>query len=193
MSTNCGKIAAGILRNCDAPMVGGVSDELILINKDDVVDYITNVSNPQLIEGFHLVTSPAAKGFKFQGFKQSVEPLVELAPNAYRSFWKHQIVFRVFDNTPGTKTIIEGIKDGTVVAIIKNNNQGVAGNAVYELFGKGVGLQLTIATSAKNDVDTQGAYVLTLATPDTLKESNLPASIYLTDLPTTIALVNSLV
>lgn len=191
--SNCGKIAAGILRNCDNPLVGGVSDELILINKDDISDYETNVDNPQLIEGFDLVTSPSAKGYKFQGFKSSVEPSVVLTPNAYRSFWKHQIVFRIFDNTPDTKTIIEGIKDGTLVAIVKNNNQGVNGNAVYELFGKGVGLQLTVGESTKNDADTQGAYVLTLATPDNLKESNLPASIYITSLADTVAMVNSLV
>lgn len=192
MATNCGRIAAGVARNCATPLVGGVSDELILINKSDIVDYEENVTNPQIIEGFNLIPSPQAKGYLFQGFKSSVEPQIDLAPNNYRSLWNHQVVFRIFDNTPETKEVIEGLKDGTFVAIVKNNNQGVDGNAVYELFGKGVGLELTVATAAKNDADTQGAYVLTLSSPETQKESNLPASVYLDDLATTTALVNAL-
>lgn len=190
---NCGRIAESIFNDCDNPLVGGVSDELILINKEDIISYDVNVSNPQTIEGINLVTSPMAKGYKIEGYKSSVEPQIDLVPNQYRSLWAHQILFRVFSNTPETKAVIEGIKDGTLVAIVKNNNLGVNGNAVYELFGKGVGLYLKVATSSKNDAETQGAYILTLATPDNLKESNLPATIFLTDLPTTTALVNALI
>lgn len=189
---NCGKITASILNDCNNPLIGGVSDELILINKEDIIDYEVNVDNPQIIEGINLVTSPATRAYKIEGYKSSVEPQVDLVPNQYRSSWAHQVLFRVFSNTPETKEVIEGIKDGTLVAIVKNNNQGVGGNAVYELFGKGVGLYLKVATSAKNDSETQGAYILTLATPDNQKEPKVPATIYNTDLATTVALVNAL-
>lgn len=192
MANNCGRIAAGISRNCDQPLVGGVSDELILINKSDITGYTLNVSNPQIVEAIALITSPAATGYMFEGFKSSVQPKTTLAPNQFRSLWNHEITFHIFDNTPATKQVLEGLKDGTFVAIVKNNNQGVGGNAVYELFGKGVGLELTAAESDKNNADTQGAWVLTLMSPETQKEPNAPASIYITDLTTTDALVASL-
>lgn len=189
---NCGRIAAGVLRDCDNPLVGGVEDELILINKADIVSYTENGSNPQIIEGITLVSSPQATAYKFQGFKNSTEPQVDLAPAAFLNGWKHTVLFRIFDNTPTTKAIIDGMANGTFVAIIKNNNQGVDGNAVYELFGRFVGLELTVGTAVKNDPDTQGAYVLTLATADGEKEPKLPATIFDTDLATTAALVQSL-
>lgn len=192
MATNCGRISAGVTRNCESPLVGGVSHELILINKEDIVSYTENVSNSQIITGINLVSSPQAVAYKFEGFKNSVEPQVDLAPAAFLNAWKHQILFRIFDNSPTTKAIIDGMANSTLVAIIKNNNQGAAGNAVYELFGRFSGLEMTVATASKNDPDTQGAYVLTLATADSEKEPKLPATVFDTDLVTTAALIQSL-
>lgn len=192
MANNCGRIASGISRKCSTPLIGGVSDELILLNFSDVINYDENASNPQIIEGINMITSPAAKGYLFEGYKSSVGPKVSLVPNPYLSSWKHEVLFRIFDNTPETKAIIEGLKDGTFVAIVKNNNQGTNGNAVYELFGKGVGLELTTGDSDKNDQESQGAWVLTLSTPDNNQEPKLPASIYLTSLAITKAMVDSL-
>lgn len=190
--SNCGRIAAGVLRNCDTPLVGGVSDELILINKEDIVSYTENGSNSQIIEGINLISSPAAQAYRFQGFKNSTEPQIDLAPSSFINGWKHQVLFRIFDNTPTVKAIIDGLANGTFVAIVKNNNLGVDGNGVYELYGRFAGLELTVASSVKNDAETQGAYVLTLATAESEREPKLPASIYLTDLATTKALVESL-
>lgn len=190
--SNCGRIAAGVLRNCDQPLVGGVSDELILINKADILGYTENSSNAQIIEAISMVSSPQAKAYKFEGFKNSTEPQSDLAPATFLNGWKHQVLFRIFDNTPTTKAIIDGMANGTFVAIVKNNNQGVAGNAVYELYGRFVGLELIAGSTVKNDADTQGAYVLTLATAEGEKEPKLPATIYITDLTTTAALIQSL-
>jgi len=189
---NCGKIAAGITVNCDSEFVGGGSSTLYLMNFDEIEDYDVNVSNPQIIEGISLTTSPVGKAYAFEGYKASVAPQIDLAPNAFRSLWNHQIVFYIFDNTPETKETIENIKNGKLVAIHENNYKGVNGNAAFELYGKGVGLELTVATAAKNDTDSQGAYVLTLSSPEAQKEPNLPATVYLTDYPTTKALVQSL-
>jgi hypothetical protein len=190
--SNCGGIAGGILRNCTNNFVGGVSDELILINKADIVDYDENVSNPKIIEAINLVSSPAKQAYKFEGFKNSTEPMVDAVPAAFLTGWKHQVLFRIFDNTPATKAIIDGMANGTFVAIIKNNNQGNAGDSVYELYGRFLGLQLTATNSTKNDADSQGAWVITLATADGEKEPRTPDTIYLTDLATTTALVESL-
>lgn len=189
---NCNKLAAGITYNCDFPLVGGGSSRLVLINFDDIESYTVNTDNPQIIEGINLTTSPQARGYAFEGFKSSVAPQIDLAPNPFRSLWNHQIVFYVFDNTPEAKEVIEGIKDGKFVAIHENNYRGETGNAAFELYGKGVGLELTVATAAKNDADSQGAYVLTLSTPEAQKESKLPATVYLTSYAVTKALINSL-
>lgn len=163
------------------------------MNFDDVIDYDVNNSNSQIIEGVNLVTSPAARGYVFEGYTNSIEPTTTLVKGAYRSLWNHQILFRVFANTPEAKEQIEAIKNGSFVAILENNYRGVNGNAAFELYGKVQGLELTVTEAIKNDAESQGAYVLTLSTPENTKEPNLPATVFITNYAATKALVESLI
>lgn len=188
---NCGRITANILTSCDDLLVGGSKNRLILINQDDLVDYDYNVSNPQIIEAINLLTSPNSNAFVVEGLKNSVEETRSAVISQYQSLWNHQIVFRVFTNTPEAKIQLEALKNGKFIAVLENNYRGSNGNAAFELYGKVQGLELTVAEAVKNDATTQGAYVITLSTGE-LKEPNLPATIFLTDYETTKALVDSL-
>lgn len=175
---NCSGLTDDILNNCDNEFVGGGSENLILFNYRDILDYDVNVDNGQIIEGIDLTTSPQAKGYLIQGFKQSVEETRSVVANPFKNYYNHQFVFRVFGNTPEVKKQIEGLANGRFVAIYENNYKGVDGNAAFELYGKVQGLVCTVMEAAKNDADSQGAYVITLSTPDNNKEPNLPATVY---------------
>lgn len=190
---NCGRITAGITNDCDDLLVGGVKAKLYLFNLDDIVGYTLNVTNKQIIEAITLETSPAASGYVFEGYLNSIEPSVNLNKGAYFNQWNHQILFRIFSNIPDTKKQIEALSKGRFVAIIENNYQGDDGNAAFELYGKKVGLEATVIEANKNDADSQGAWVITLATPETTKEPNAPATVFITNYATTKALVEALV
>lgn len=193
MPTNCSKITAGIALSCDDELVGGTKARLILFNQSDIVDYDYNVTNTQMIEGINLVTSPLAKGFVFEGENNSIEEVRTLVKGAFRKTWNHQILFRIFTNTPEAKEQIEALKNSKVVAILENNYQGVNGNGAFELYGKVQGLELNVLEANKNDADSQGAYTLTLGSPDNQKEPKLPATIFLTSYAVTKAIVDSLI
>lgn len=190
---NCGKISDDIFLNCNETMVGGVRDKLYLFNIDDIDDYQKNVSNSQIIEGVDLITSPAARGYVFEGQNNSNDASMQLTKGAYSVGYTHKIIFRIFSNDPNTKKQLEAMAKGKSVAIVQNNFQGSNGNSAFELFGLDVGLEVLEMTSDKSDADTQGAYVVTLSTNAKYREGHLPATVFLTDFSTTRDLIEALV
>lgn len=191
--SNCGKISASILLDCDNPLVGGAKDRLILINKDDIASVTRNVTNPQIIEAITLVTtSPATVAFQIEGKNYSNDVSWEFVKARYSENYNHEVVFRIFDNGPDVKKQIEAMGKGTLVAIIENNFRGNSGDAAFEILGLDVGLKLTEGNSNKSDAETQGAPVLTLRTPDDYKEPHLPATLFITDYTTSKAVVDGL-
>jgi hypothetical protein len=78
------------------------------------------------------------------------------------------------------------------IVVIENNFRGETGNAAFEIYGLDVGLELVEMETNKSDAETQGAYVLTLRTPELYKEPHLPATFYVTSYAATKALFNAL-
>jgi hypothetical protein len=192
MPNNCGKISASILLNCDYPLIGGVEDRLILINKDDIVSITRNASNPQIIEDIVLTSSPAAYAYEIEGNNNSIDVKSTLVKAKYSEGYSHEIIYRVFTTGPETKEQIEAEAKGKLVAITQNNFRGATGNATFEIHGLDVGLELVEGESNKSDAETQGAFVLTLRTPDLYKEPHLPATLFITDYATSKAVVDGL-
>lgn len=186
----CAKISSDLGFDCDNPQVGGNSDELILINKDDIDSYSLNITNPQIIEDILLASGTT--GYSYTGKNNSIEPESALVKQAYSEVYAHTIKFIVFLTTPEAKEQLELLAQGKVVAIIENNFQGATGNAAFELYGKSAGLVITEMKRVVVDQNTQGAYQVTLSTPEKAKESNLPATIFDTSYDTTRTLINAL-
>jgi hypothetical protein len=194
MPNNCGRISANILLNCDYPIVGGVEDRLILINKADWdnATLVRDGSNPQIIESIALETSPARYAYEVEGKNNSIDVKSTLVKARYSEGYSHEIIYRVFNISPAIKEQIEAKAKGRLVAITQNNFKGATGNAAFEIHGMDIGLELVEAESNKSDAETQGAYVLTLRTPENFKESHLPATLFDTDFATTKAVVDGL-
>jgi hypothetical protein len=189
---NCGRISDDILNDCAFPLVGGVKDRLILINADDIDEYTVSVSNPQIIEDIALVTSPAARGYEFEGLNSSNDKETSLNFGRYTRTYNHQVTFRVFQNGPDVKAQLEALAKGKVVAIVEHNFRGSDGSAAFELLGRVQGLEVLEMTSNMSDQETQGAYVVRLSTPELFKEPNLPATVFITDYATTKTMVDGL-
>jgi len=187
--SQCGRISANVLIDCDDPMIGGTKDLLYLINIDDWLDatITRNGSNSQIIEGVTLPSSTVA--YKFEGKNNSLEPKSMLAKGRYYELYDHEIVFKAFNNSPTVKQQIEALAKGKYVAIVENNHQGDEGNAAFEVYGDESGLELAESERIVTDTDSQGAYTLTLRTSEYAREGHLPATFFLTDYATTKALV----
>ena len=184
----CDKLTAGIASNCNR-LVSGVNQKLVLANREDI-SFTRDSTNPQLITGVSLIGG--ATGFLFEGRRNSVTPSSAMQSTKYDVGFIHTVGFVIFDNNAAVKKIIAQLASGDVVAFIENNYKGVAGNASFEIFGTDAGLVLKTVGSDKYNADTQGAYELSLSTPDGSFEPYLPSSLFVTDYAASKVIFNSL-
>lgn len=186
----CGAISADMLINCANPIIGGVKDRLILINRSDVASVTRNGTNPQIVESVTKVATK--KGYLYEGQKSSIDVKTSMVAKKYSVGFSHEITFRVFSNDATTKAQLSALARGEVIAFLENNNRGVAGEASFEMYGWGVGLQVSALESNKSDADTQGAYVITLTAPTDKMEPHLPDTLYVTSYAASLAVFNGL-
>lgn len=199
MST-CGKITAGITHNCLDKLVSGLHDEMILINYDDI-DFDScnfNATNKLIVEDIVLKTaSPALTGFKIEGYNLSNEHDTALVKRRFINGWDHNLLFRVFDNTPEVKQFVNEATDSRFIAIIKNKyrnkNATTDGTTVFEVLGWEHGLEISEATRNVNDEETMGAWVLRAACDETNKEPYPPYTYFKTSLTVTQAAFDAFV
>lgn len=183
------KITKGIKFSCD--LTGGVEAVLYLFNRDDIASYVRSEDNTQIIEDFVMAQVAAgppavfAKGFKFEGFNTSVKPKTDGVKKTYNYRYNHQIDFVIFERSASAKEQIESMGRGKFVAVVENLSK--TGDSTFEVYGIGVGLTLNTMTDDPTNADTDGAYVLQLASPDDFKEPHMPASFFDTDYATTKA------
>jgi hypothetical protein len=189
--SQCGKISAGLAPDCDFPLMGGTTEDLILVNYEDIDSVTRSSTNKQIIEAITLNTTTDV-GYKFEGKNESVEPQANLVKQRYADAYDHEVMFIIFLNTPVAKQQIEKMVHGKLVAVVENKHRNSAGDTSYEVYGLGVGLYVMELNRIVVDADTQGAYKIILRTPDNAKEANLPNPLFITDYPTTKAVVEGL-
>jgi len=188
--SQCGKISAGLAPDCDFPIMGGTTEDLILINYEDIESVTRNVTNKQIIEAITILST--THGFKFEGKNESLEPQANLVKQRYADAYDHEVMFVVFLNTPVAKAQIEAMVGGKLVAVVSNKHKNSAGDTSFEVYGLGVGLYVMELSRIVVDADTQGAYKIILRTPENSKEANLPNPLFITDYATTKAVVDGL-
>lgn len=195
MTIGCNQIVDCILKNCDN-MVQGIKDTVYFINHEHVdKDNCTfDPENPLLLTQLVLKTvSPAAYAYCVSGYNQSNEHSVAMVKRRYQKVWDHNLIFRVFDNTPEVKAWVNDVANSRFLVIIENNyNKAGLGRTVYEVLGWDMGLELNAAERNPNDEEMMGAWLLTAGCSDSLKESLPPLTLFVTSIELTRAAVGSL-
>jgi len=190
----CGKLMQNMLYDCTNPIIGGVESVVYLFNRSDIVGYVRDTVNPQIINDITLATitpasgsTPAvyAKGYSYEGYNTSVKPKTTFIKKDYSSRYDHSIDFVIFSKGSNVKAEIEKLGTNRVVAIIENIHK--SGDSAFEVFGTDLGLELTTLKSDPNDANSEGAYELTLTSPANFKEPHMPATFFITDYATTKA------
>ena len=190
--TICGKITKSIDINCPNPLQAGAEDELILINRDDWLGaaIVYNVTNPQIIESVAFTVGLA--GFSYQGKNNSIGPKYEFIKLTYAEVYNHEINFKVFDVSPDSKTELEAMAKGSMVAIVNNRYKGTDGNAAYEVYGTDSGLEMSQNIRDIINQENQGAFDVIIKSNETSPEPHMPKTFFITDLATTKAAVDAL-
>ena len=188
MTVGCNAIVSCVLKNC-ANLVPGIKDKIYFINYDCVDKDLSTFDDDNSLLLTQLVlatTSPPCYAYCLEGYNFSNEHTIAMVKTKYQKNWEHNIIFRIFDNTPEDKLWIETAKDSRFMVIIENNYNKdltptageVAGRTVFEVLGWDFGIELNAVVRDVNDVEMLGGYVLTAGCSDTMKESLLPRTLF---------------
>jgi len=163
-----------MLYDCANPIIGGTEAVVYLFNRSDIVAYVRDSTNPQIITDITLATG--ATGYQYEGYNTSVKPKSTFVKKDYSSRFDHSIDFVIFSKGSAVKAEIEKMGTNRVVAIIENSYK--SGDSAFEVFGTDIGLELTTLKSDPNDANSEGAYEITLTSPANFKEPHMPATLY---------------
>ena len=154
---SCGKITASIALDCNKPLISGVDAEnLILINRNDILTVAKDPLNPLIVTGITLQAG-GVQAYSFEGINNSVRPSGESIADGYYPYkFMHSVEFRVFDRGAAAKNQVRNIVAADLVAIYFRKGQTI------EIMGMDAGLNNNTVTF--NEYEEDSAYLLTLAT-----------------------------
>ena len=158
-------IAKDINFACDALAIRGLEPDGLIINRADV-DFSATVfdsNNPNIIKTLVLKTGKKGYAVEQLGNTPFTGTQSTLVVGTYRNAWQHQVVLAVLANDPDVaKDIIDGLANGTFLAILKNLNKGATGDAEYQVYGYAQGLKASEIVNEKYSEDTDGGWLVTL-------------------------------
>lgn len=167
----CAGLVSGFEADCETNPVAGLEVEVWLMDRDKIDLSATTISGRSItaiamLDGYY--------AYKFVGKKSSNASSITLAPQQYKNYWAHQWTGVIFDNTAATKLdIIEVLAEANVVAIVRNKWKGVSSANEFEVLGWDVGLNMSLGEKKSDDVNTQGAWKITMSSPKDEFESNV--------------------
>lgn len=191
-------IKQGISPSCDDPLVQGVEQRGVIINRDDI-DFsaaVFNATRKNVIETIALKAGKNAYEVVVMGSTPFTGTNTALATGTYRNTFTNTVSIVILDNGPDVcENVIDGLANGEFVVILENKFKGLQkeenpGDTAFQVYGWYQGLRASEMTNDKYSEDTDGGWAVSL------QETRAPKSgvfLFKTDYETTAAAVESLV
>lgn len=191
-------IKQGISPSCDDPIVQGVEQRGIIMNRDDI-DFsaaVFNSTRKNVIETIALKSGKKAYEVLVLGSTPFTGTNTALATGTYRNTFTNTVSLVILDNGPDVcENVIDGLANGEFVVILENKFKGLQkdenpGDPAFQVYGWYQGLRASEMTNEKYSEDTDGGWAVSL------QETRAPKSgvfLFKTDYDTTAAAVESLV
>lgn len=190
-------IKKDILLNCDDPIVPGVEQEGVIINRSDI-DFSTvafNTTRKNVIET--LALKSGKKGYKVvvSGSTPFTGTNTALATGTYRNTFINTVNMVILANDPDVcADIIDGLANGEYVVILENKAKNLLkeenpGDSAFQIYGYYQGLKAAEISNDKYSEETEGGWSVSL------QETKVPKSalfMYKTDYETTKAAIDTL-
>lgn len=182
MPIDCtGNITADILFDCLNAPVGGIEQEIVLINQNDIdtITTTTDANNRILLTNLQLKSGKT--GYKLTGVKQSNGKAYELVKkdNAPDKF-KHTFSGVIFNPSAENKNQAANLALGAkYVAVVEQKWKGTASEDAFEVLGLRSGLELMTMTN--NSKENDNMIMFELSSADGYEEPTLPMTLLDTD------------
>lgn len=186
MPVDCtGNLTADILFDCVNAPVGGIEQNIVLINKDDidVINTTQDASNRILVTNLQLKSGKT--GYKLTGVKQANGKAWELvkkenAPDKFKHTFSGVIFNPSTDNKEQADSLSKGAK---YVVVVEQIWKGTASADAFEILGYTSGLELMTMTN--NSKENDNMIMFELSSADGFEEPTMPKTLLDTDYATT--------
>ena len=183
--------------SCDDPVVQGLEQEGVIMNRADVDFAATlfNSTRKNVIETLAMKTGKKAYKVIVPGKVPFTGTTTALATGTYRNSFTNTLVLVILANDPDVcADIIDGLANGSYVVVLENKYKGLQkeanpGDAAFQVFGYYQGLTATTIENNKYSEDTEGGWTVTL------EEQKAPKSalfLYKTSYEATKTAINTL-
>lgn len=183
--------------SCDDPVVQGLEQEGVIMNRADVDFAATlfNSTRKNVIETLAMKTGKKAYKVIVPGKTPFTGTITALATGTYRNSFTNTLALVILANDPDVcADIIDGLANGSYVVVLENKYKGLQkeenpGDAAFQIFGYYQGLTATTIENNKYSEDTEGGWAVTL------EEQKAPRSalfLYKTSYEATKTAINTL-
>ena len=183
--------------SCDDPVVQGLEQEGVIMNRADVDFAATlfNSTRKNVIETLAMKTGKKEYKVIVPGKAPFTGTTTALATGTYRNSFTNTLVLVILANDPDVcADIIDGLANGSYVVVLENKYKGLQkeanpGDAAFQVFGYYQGLTATTIENNKYSEDTEGGWTVTL------EEQKAPKSalfLYKTSYEATKTAINTL-
>lgn len=158
-------IAKDINFACNEFAVRGIEADGLIINRKDIDFSSTtfDTTNKNTIKTLVLKTGKKAYEVIQEGAAPFTGTQIALTVGTYRNTFQTTVSLVVLANDPAVcQDIIDGLANGTFVAILKNVHHGSSGDAKYQVYGYAQGLKASEITNEKYSEDTDGGWLVNL-------------------------------
>lgn len=178
MPIDCtGNLTADILFDCANAPVGGIEQNVVLINKEDIDLANTTVDATNRILVTNLQLKPGKTGYLLSGVKQANGKAWELVKkeNAPDKF-KHTFSGVIFNPGATNKLQADSLSKGAkYVAVIEQVWKGVDSDDAFEILGLSSGLELMTMTN--NSKENDNMIMFELSSADGYEETTMPRTL----------------
>jgi hypothetical protein len=156
--------------SCDDPVVQGLEQEGVIMNRADV-DFaatVFNATRKNVIETLAMKEKKKAYKVVVPGKTPFTGTTTALATGTYRNSFTNTITLVILANDPDVcADIVDGLANGSYVVVLENKYKGLQkeenpGDAAFQVFGYYQGLIATTIENNKYSEETEGGWSVTL-------------------------------
>lgn len=178
MPLDCtGNLTADIIFDCANAPIGGIEQNVVLINKEDIDMANTTVDADNRVLVTNLQLKSGKTGYLLSGVKQSNGKAWELVKkeNAPDKF-KHTFSGVIFNPSAENKMQASALATGAkYVAVVEQVWKGANSAEAFEILGLSSGLELMTMTN--NSKESDNMIVFELSSADGFEETTMPRTL----------------